>query len=101
MTQTAPTSAAGRAPLTRPDGSPLRVLAVDDEFSTTPLLSMALRYEGWDVRTASDGTDAVRAPREFRRGGGIVDVTLPGVRGLEGLRPQRAHAPPPPGACPP
>ena len=40
------------APLTRPDGSPLRVLVVDDESSFTELLSMALRYEGWEVAHA-------------------------------------------------
>ena len=39
-------------PLTRPDGTPIRVLAVDDESSLTELLSMAMRYEGWQVTTA-------------------------------------------------
>ena len=39
------------APLTRPDGSPIRVLAVDDG-RLTELLSMAMRYEGWQVTTA-------------------------------------------------
>ena len=35
-----------RGNLTRPDGSPIRILAVDDEPALTELLSMALRYEG-------------------------------------------------------
>src|SRR5689334_10450015 len=35
----------GRTELLRPDGSPVRVLVVDDEQSITELLSMALRYE--------------------------------------------------------
>ncbi len=35
--------------LTRPDGSPLRVLVVDDEVNIAELVSMALRYEGWQV----------------------------------------------------
>ena len=47
------------APLTRPDGTPIRVLAVDDETSLTELLSMAMRYEGWQVTTAASGTAAV------------------------------------------
>jgi two-component system OmpR family response regulator len=34
----------GRCALLRPDGSPVRVLVVDDEASLTELLSMALRY---------------------------------------------------------
>ena len=46
--------------LRRADGSPLRVLVVDDEATLAELLSMALRYEGWDVRTAGDGPAAVR-----------------------------------------
>ena len=35
--------------LTRADGSPLRVLVVDDEANIAELISMALRYEGWEV----------------------------------------------------
>src|SRR4051812_30814700 len=93
MTQTAPTGAPGRAPLTRPDGSPLRVLAVDDEFSITELLSMALRYEGWDVRTASDGTEAVRVAREVPPHAVVLDVMLPDMEGLEVLRRLRADSP--------
>ena len=48
---------ASRADLRRPDGSPVRVLVVDDEPTLADLLSMALRYEGWEVRTAGDGLD--------------------------------------------
>ena len=43
-----------RTPLTRPDGSPLRALVVDDEPTLADLLSMALRYEGWDVHGRRD-----------------------------------------------
>ncbi|MGC7298933.1 DNA-binding response regulator, partial [Mycobacteroides abscessus subsp. massiliense] len=35
-----------RSSLRRPDGSPVRVLVVDDERSLAELISMALRYEG-------------------------------------------------------
>ncbi len=45
--------------LTRPDGSPLRVLVVDDEPNIAELLRMALRYEGWDVEVALTGSKAV------------------------------------------
>ena len=47
------------SPLTRADGTPIRVLAVDDEASLTELLSMAMRYEGWQVTTAASGNEAV------------------------------------------
>lgn len=49
------TSPQGRTELLRPDGSPVRVLVVDDELSITELLSMALRYEGWRIRSAGTG----------------------------------------------
>ncbi|GAA3153029.1 hypothetical protein GCM10017687_83520 [Streptomyces echinatus] len=49
------TSPRGAPNCVRPDGSPVRVLVVDDELSITELLSMALRYEGWQIRSAGDG----------------------------------------------
>ena len=53
-----------RTPLTRPDGSPLRALVVDDEPTLADLLSMALRYEGWEVRPPPTGIDGrARGPR--------------------------------------
>ena len=42
--------------LRRTDGNPVRVLVVDDEPTLAELLSMALRYEGWDVRSAGTGS---------------------------------------------
>jgi two-component system, OmpR family, response regulator len=93
MTTTTPPASSSRAQLTRPDGSALRVLVVDDEASICELLSMALRYEGWDVRTAHDGTDAVRAAREFRPDAVVLDVMLPDMDGLEVLRRLRADSP--------
>ncbi len=84
---------AGRVELRRTDGSPIRVLVVDDENTLSDLLSMALRYEGWDVRTAGDGLAAVRAAREFRPDAVVLDVMLPDIDGLEVLRRLRAEAP--------
>jgi two-component system OmpR family response regulator len=76
----------------RADGPPVRVLVVDDEATLTELLSMALRYEGWEVRTAADGTAAVRAAREFRPNAVVLDVMLPDMSGLDVLRRLRADA---------
>ncbi|MER8234790.1 response regulator transcription factor [Streptomyces sp. NPDC101490] len=71
-----------RADLLRADGTAVRVLVVDDEASLAELLSMALRYEGWQVRSAGDGTAALRTAREFRPDAVILDVMLPDVDGL-------------------
>jgi two-component system OmpR family response regulator len=78
------------APITRADGTPVRVLVVDDEPALSELLSMALRYEGWDVRTAPDGLKAVRAHREFRPDAVVLDIMLPDMGGMEVLRKLRA-----------
>lgn len=81
------------ATLTRPDGSPIRILTVDDEPSLTELLSMAMRYEGWEVSVANSGTKAVRIAREVRPDAIILDVMLPDFDGLEVLRRIRAYDP--------
>jgi two-component system OmpR family response regulator len=76
--------------LQRVDGSPVRVLVVDDESNLTELLSMALRYEGWEVRTAGTGSAAVRATREFQPDAVALDMMLPDFDGMEVLRRIRA-----------
>ncbi|WP_435881185.1 response regulator transcription factor [Streptosporangium subroseum] len=82
-----------RGPMRRPDGSPVRVLVVDDEPTLAELLTMALRYEGWEVRSAGDGLSAVRAARDFRPDAVVLDVMLPDIDGLEVLRRLRAETP--------
>ena len=86
-------SRSGQEPLTRPDGSPIRVLTVDDESSLTELLSMALRYEGWEVSTASSGMQAVKLARETRPDAIVLDMMLPDFDGLEVMRRIRAEQP--------
>ncbi|MFB4423132.1 response regulator transcription factor [Streptomyces sp. QL37] len=76
------TSPQGRTELLRADRSPIRVLVVDDEAPLAELLSMALRYEGWEVRSAGDGAGAVRTARDFRPDAVILDVMLPDMDGL-------------------
>ncbi|MFC9118563.1 response regulator transcription factor [Streptomyces sp. NPDC057067] len=76
------TSPQGRTELLRPDRHPVRVLVVDDEAPLAELLSMALRYEGWEVRSAGDGAGAVRTARDFRPDAVILDVMLPDMDGL-------------------
>ena len=84
---------ASRTRLSRPGGQPLRALVVDDEPMLQDLLSMALRYDGWEVRTAGSGTAAVRAAREFGPDVVLLDVMLPDFDGFEVLRRLRAGDP--------
>jgi two-component system OmpR family response regulator len=74
-----------RPRLKHADGSPIRVLVVDDEPTLTDLLQMALRYEGWEVRTASDGRHALNLAREFRPDAIVLDIMLPDIDGMQVL----------------
>lgn len=78
------------APLTRPDGSPLRALVVDDEASLGELLQMALRHEGWEVETATDGAAALAKARSFAPDVIVLDIMMPQLDGLDVLRRLRA-----------
>jgi two-component system, OmpR family, response regulator len=77
----------------RPDGTPVRVLVVDDEPSLAELLASVLRYEGWNVRTAGNGGDAVRSAREFSPDAVVLDIMLPDFDGVEVMRRIRADIP--------
>lgn len=94
-----PASSSSRSPASSPsplrhlDGSPIRVLVVDDEPSLTELLSLALRYEGWRVITAADGSSAIRAARDERPDVVVLAVMLPDFDGLEVLGTIRGSTP--------
>ncbi|HYJ49383.1 MAG TPA: response regulator transcription factor [Microbacterium sp.] len=81
MTATAPAPS-----LRRPDGSALRVLVVDDEQMLTDLLSMALRMEGWEVRTAGSGLHALQAARDFEPDAIVLDIMMPDLDGMAVLQ---------------
>ena len=83
-------SASRPTPLTRPDGSPIRALVVDDEANLSELLRMAMGNEGWDARTASKGQEALNIIREFAPDLLILDIMMPGLDGMEVLKRVRA-----------
>jgi two-component system, OmpR family, response regulator len=82
-----------QAPLRRLDGTAVRVLVVDDEPNISELLSMALRYEGWDVRTAGTGSQAISRAKAFRPDAVVLDMMLPDFDGLTVLRRMRQENP--------
>src|SRR5450631_223598 len=81
------------ADLTHPDGTPVRVLVVDDEPNLAEVLSSVLRHEGWEVQSAGTGMAAVRTGREFRPDAVVLDMMLPDFDGLEVMRRLREDNP--------
>jgi len=77
----------------RADGNPINVLVVDDEAVLAEMVSMALRYEGWNIATAGDGSSALESARSQRPDVVVLDVMLPDMSGLDVLRKLREQNP--------
>ncbi|OIN80517.1 two-component system response regulator TcrX [Mycobacterium malmoense] len=77
----------------RADGNPINVLVVDDEPVLAEMVSMALRYEGWNISTAGDGSSAIAAARAQRPDVVVLDVMLPDMSGLDVLHKLREENP--------
>jgi two-component system, OmpR family, response regulator len=60
-----------------------RVLVVDDEANITDLVAMALRYEGFEVDTATTGKAALEAAGALPLSLIVLDVMMPGIDGFE------------------
>jgi two-component system response regulator TrcR len=72
--------------ISRADGSPIRVLLVDDEPALTNLVKMALHYEGWTVEVAHNGREAVTKFDQVGPDVLVLDIMLPDIDGLEILQ---------------
>ena len=62
------------------------VLVVDDEPSFTEALTVGLRREGFEVRTAADGRAALAEISQSEPDLVLLDVMLPGMSGLDVCR---------------
>ncbi|WP_439692538.1 response regulator transcription factor [Curtobacterium sp. SP.BCo] len=72
-------------PLLRTDGSPVRVLVVDDEHALADAVALAFEGDGWSVRAVHRGRDVLFAAREFQPDVIVLDVMLPDIDGFEVL----------------
>ncbi|MDY3048302.1 MAG: response regulator transcription factor [Rothia sp. (in: high G+C Gram-positive bacteria)] len=70
-------------PLEHPDGSAIRALVVDDEPMLEELVSVALKMVGWEVKSASQGPQALTLVRDWRPDVLVLDIMMPGFDGLE------------------
>src|SRR6201747_1315584 len=72
--------------ISRDDGSPIRVLLVDDEPALTNLVKMALHYEGWAVEIAHNGREALAKFDRATPDVLVLDIMLPDVDGMRILQ---------------
>src|SRR4051794_9107798 len=68
------------------DTSTMRILVVDDERPVKEAVERALRLEGYDVETASDGQEALFALARRGVDAIVLDVLMPVQDGLETAR---------------
>jgi len=60
-----------------------RVLVVDDSVDTTRMMKLLLKQEGYEVRTACDGPEAIEAAKSHLPDIVLLDVTLRTMGGVE------------------
>jgi two-component system OmpR family response regulator len=63
-----------------------RILVVDDERAITDLVAMALKYEGFAVKTAATVREARHTVMDFRPALIVLDIGLPGEDGFSFLQ---------------
>ncbi|WP_296132698.1 response regulator transcription factor [Corynebacterium sp. YSMAA1_1_D6] len=61
----------------------VKVLVVDDEPNIVELLTVSLKFQGFDVHSANSGNEALRIAREINPDAYIMDVMMPGMDGFE------------------
>lgn len=67
-----------------------RIVIADDEPNIVVALEYLLSREGFDVRVARDGDEALRLVETFRPALALLDVTMPRRSGVEVCRKLRA-----------
>jgi DNA-binding response OmpR family regulator len=72
-------------------GAPKKVFVVDDNRDAADTLGMFLTLEGYDVRVAYDGDDAIEKAHDFQPEVALLDIGLPGKDGYEIARTIRSE----------
>ena len=67
--------------MSKGDGAPIRVLAVDDEESTIAAVGSILRPQGCTVLAAKSGEEALAVAASARPDIILLDVQMPGMNG--------------------
>ena len=69
----------------------LKVLVVDDEPNIVELLTVSLKFQGFEVETANSGPAAIELAHSWRPDAYILDVMMPEMDGFELLRKLRSE----------
>jgi len=72
--------------------SQAKILLIDDELSIRKLVSAYLKPEGYQVYTAADGMEGLKAFRTYHPDLVVLDLMLPGLDGLEVLAQMRRES---------
>src|SRR3954454_16941399 len=83
FSQRTPRNAADTPPVTASATDQHRVLVVDDAPNIVDVISMALRFQGFDVESAATGAQALAAVSDFRPHLIVLDVMLPDMEGFD------------------
>jgi DNA-binding NtrC family response regulator len=67
-------------------GSPVRLLLVDDEVGYLEVLAKRLTRRGFQVTTATSGTEGIRALRKCEFDLAVVDLKMEDMDGIEVLK---------------
>src|SRR2546421_2484610 len=78
-------------PTNRESQPTLKVLVIDDEENIIELIKLGLKYEGFQVESASDGSEGLAAAQRMDPNVIILDLMLPGMDGLEVCRQLRIN----------
>lgn len=65
-----------------PNTSPT-VFVVDDDISVRESLDFLIRDEGWQVETFTSAEEFINRPREFVPSCIVLDISMPGLNGLD------------------
>ncbi len=68
-----------------------RILLIDDDRFLLENIARLIQAEGFEVRTASDGAEALRLVEEFHPELAVLDVGLPDTDGMSLCRTLRKH----------
>ena len=64
----------------------IKILLVDDEIKFLQAISERLSIKGFDVTTASNGEDAIKAAKKGGFDVAVLDLQMPGIGGEQVLR---------------